>query len=113
MHSGLTVARIYCNKETRTAFEQMWTSFWATVERVTDRPLEFKFIDGTGLQAILVDGCKPQVDGCGDALVKLISRRPHSLVRENDPQTVVQYILRTCVIHLERYVLLIKSEVSF
>ena len=96
------MARIYCNKETRKAFENMWTGFWSTIERVTAKPLAFKFIDGHGIRALLVDGCKPQVDACGDALVKVISNRPWSLVKESDPQVVAQHILRTCDIHLER-----------
>lgn len=99
---GITVARLYCNKETRKAFEYMWSGFWSTIERVTGRPLKFKFIDGEGLRAILVDGCKPQVDACGDSLVSLAASRPMALVKETNPQVIVQYILRTCTIHLER-----------
>ncbi|PPR05947.1 hypothetical protein CVT24_004653 [Panaeolus cyanescens] len=102
MNMRITVARLYCNKETRKAFEQMWTTFWRTVERVTKQPLKMKFIDGCGLRAILVDGCKPQVDACGDALVRLVAERPTALIKEADPQVIVQHIVRTCVIHLER-----------
>ncbi|KAF8186408.1 hypothetical protein BJ912DRAFT_819653, partial [Pholiota molesta] len=100
----LTIARIYCNRETRKAFNLMWSGFWDTVERVTGRPIQFKFMDGKGLSTILVDGCKPQVDACGDSLLLQIAKRKgKSLVHETDPQVVVQYIVRTCDIHLERY----------
>ncbi|PPQ70451.1 hypothetical protein CVT24_013272 [Panaeolus cyanescens] len=103
LNMRVTVARIYCNRETRKAFEKMWTGFWSTVEQVTGKPVKMKFIDGSGLRAIVVDGCKPQVDACGDALLKLIStERKHSLIQETNPQIIVQYILRTCTIHLER-----------
>ncbi|KAF9472149.1 hypothetical protein BDN70DRAFT_938396 [Pholiota conissans] len=99
----LTVARIYCNRETRKAFNLMWCGFWDTLERVTGRPIQFKFMDGKGLSTILVDGCKPQVDACGDSLlVQEAKRKGKSFVHETDPQVIVQYIVRTCDIHLER-----------
>ncbi|KAF9044099.1 hypothetical protein BJ165DRAFT_1347476, partial [Panaeolus papilionaceus] len=102
LNMRLTVARIYSTRETRKAFEQMWAGFWSTVERVTGQPLKMKFIDGTGLRAILVDGCKVQVEGCGDALLKLIATRPHACIKETDPKIIVQHIVRTCTVHLER-----------
>ncbi|KAF9032434.1 hypothetical protein BJ165DRAFT_1568600 [Panaeolus papilionaceus] len=92
LNMRLTVARIYSTRETRKAFEQMWAGFWSTVERVTGQPLKMKFIDGTGLRAILVDGCKVQVEGCGDALLKLIATRPHACIKETDPKIIVQHI---------------------
>lgn len=81
----------------------MWTGLWDTVEMVTKQKVEFKFIDGRGLSAILVDGCKPQVNACGDDLVKRIQDR-NSPLSERDPQLVVQNIVRTCTVHLQRYV---------
>ncbi|KAJ3491080.1 hypothetical protein NLJ89_g11374 [Agrocybe chaxingu] len=103
LNMRLTVARIYSNHETRSAFSRMWTGFWDTVERVTGKPFLFKFMDGCGTRAILVDGCKPQVDGCGDALIiQIMKRGGKSKIAEMDPQTVVQHIVQTCDVHLER-----------
>lgn len=104
LNRRLTVARIYCTRETRSAFEKMWTGFWDTVEAVTGKPVLFKFLNGSGLLVIGVDGCKPQVDGCGDALVKQMLKRKNPSVEERNPQIIVQHIVRTCFIHLERYV---------
>ena len=101
--AGITVARIYCTHETREAFELLWTKFWDTVEQVTGRPVQFKFMDGKGLLAILVNGCKAQADGCGDALLKQNAKRKNTRITETDPRIIVQYILRTCDIHLDRY----------
>ncbi|KAF9563822.1 hypothetical protein CPC08DRAFT_721395 [Agrocybe pediades] len=103
----VTVARIYCTHETRESFEKLWTCFWDTVETVTGKPVQFKFLDGTGLAAIIVDGCKPQANALGDALKKRITAKKASgacrvEIEESDPQVIVQYILRTCEIHLER-----------
>ncbi|EDR04794.1 uncharacterized protein LACBIDRAFT_330283 [Laccaria bicolor S238N-H82] len=102
LNMRVTVARIYCTHETREAFRSMWTGLWDTVEMVTKKKVEFKFIDGRGLSAILVDGCKPQVNACGDDLVKRIQDR-NSPLSERDPQLVVQHIVRTCVVHLQRF----------
>ena len=79
----------------------MWAGLWDTVEKVTQQKVEFKFIDGKGISAILVDGCKPQVNACGDDLVKQIQDR-NSPISERDPQQVVQYIVCTCLVHLQR-----------
>ena len=50
----------------------MWRGLWDTIEKVTQQKVEFKFIDGKGISAILIDGCKPQVNACGNDLVKQI-----------------------------------------
>jgi hypothetical protein len=80
----------------------MWTGLWDTIERVTGNHVKFKFMDGTGLKAILVDGCKPQVDACGNDLVKQ-NRSEITGINTYDPQEIVQHIVRTCTIHLDRY----------
>lgn len=79
----------------------MWAGLWDTIERITGKRVKFKFMDGTGLKAILVDGCKPQVDACGDDLVK--RNRPEiTNITTYNPQEIVQNIVRTCIVHLDR-----------
>lgn len=99
------MARIYSNHETRVSFDLVWTAFFDTVSRLTGKRIKFKFMDGEGLAAIVVDGSKPQANGLGDALLKQLALRGevHS-IKESDPQVIVQHILKTCVVHLERYV---------
>jgi hypothetical protein len=84
----------------------MWTALWDTVERVTGEKVKFKPFDGTGIRAILVDGNKPQIDGCGDDLVRRNNPQV-SGITELDPQLIVTYIVRTCYVHLNRCVVLL------
>jgi hypothetical protein len=79
----------------------MWAGLWDTIARVTGKPVKFKFIHGTGLRAILVDGNKPQIDACGDDLVHRNDPKI-SGITETNPQIIVQYIIRTCTVHLDR-----------
>ncbi|KAI0309098.1 hypothetical protein OF83DRAFT_1273383 [Amylostereum chailletii] len=98
----LTVARIYCQRETREAFRTMWSAFFDGVKTATGRAPKFKFMHGEGLRVILVDGCKAQIDACGDTLVNINNALDTPLVVERDPQVIVQYILKTCSVHLDR-----------
>ena len=85
------------------AFARMWSALWDTAERVTGKKVKFKPFDGTGIRAILVDGNKPQIDGCGDDLVR---RNDPSIsgITEINPQLIVTYIVHTCYVHLNRQV---------
>lgn len=78
----------------------MWEALWRAVENATGKPVKFKFLHGTGLRAIVVDGCKPQVDACGDVLVRLNDPKV-SGIHEQDPQQIVWYVVRTCTVHLQ------------
>ncbi|KAL1694681.1 hypothetical protein GGG16DRAFT_100370 [Schizophyllum commune] len=102
----VTVARIYCERETRVAFKRMWKYLWDTVERLTGERVKFHFLDGSGIKAIIVDGCKRQVEGLGDDLVErcLTSDNPDFAGKKQDPNDVVQYLLKTCITHFERKV---------
>ncbi|KAI0041712.1 hypothetical protein FA95DRAFT_1640147, partial [Auriscalpium vulgare] len=96
LNMRLTLARVYCENETRDAFREMWLALWRTIENVSGKPVRFKFIHGSGLRAILVDGCKAQIQGLGDAL--LLYSRECTI----NPSVIVQYILKTCSVHLDR-----------
>lgn len=100
----MTVARGYAEFETLETFEMMWPGLWDTIGRVSGEHVKFKFIDGEGLLAILVDGNKPQVLGCGKDLVKRVAARPdvERLIPERDPRLIVKEIVRTCTIHIDR-----------
>ncbi|KAL1740943.1 hypothetical protein HDZ31DRAFT_10854, partial [Schizophyllum fasciatum] len=106
LFTGVTVARIYCERETRVAFAKMWKYLWDTVERLTGEPMKFHFLDGTGIKAIIVDGCKRQAEGLGDDLAErsLKSNNPDFGGKKHDPLEIVQYILKTCITHFERKV---------
>ena len=84
----------------------MWKYLWDTVERLTGERVKFHFLDGSGIKAIIVDGCKRQVEGLGDDLVErcLVSDNPDFAGKKQDPNVVVQYLLKTCITHFERKV---------
>lgn len=98
---GLTIARTYCNRETTEAFEAMFGSLWSQIERATSKPVQFKFLHGTGLRAIIMDGCKAQVEGLGRDLVRR-NNPDQSGISETDPQKIVEYIARLCITHVGR-----------
>ena len=99
---GITIARIYCTHETREAYEMVWSGLWDTIARVTGQPMRFHFLHGQGLRGIVVDGCKAQVQGCGDDLVKR-SLLSDSLITDKNPESIVQHFVKVCEVHWDRY----------
>ncbi|KAJ7730115.1 hypothetical protein DFH07DRAFT_756469, partial [Mycena maculata] len=97
----VTIGRIYSQHETLDVFTRMWPGLWETIAYVTKTEVKFKFIDGEGLKAILVDGSKPQANALGAYLVG--RNQPHlSGIHERNPKLILLEILRTCIFHLER-----------
>lgn len=101
-HTGLTIARVYSNSETRETYRQIWSGLWDLVERTTGEIVKFKFLHGTGIRAIVVDGSKPQIQGCGDSL---LSRNDATVTGINtvDAQEIVHWIVKLCMVHMNRY----------
>ncbi|KAJ7149385.1 hypothetical protein C8R43DRAFT_1192463 [Mycena crocata] len=98
----VTIGRIYSQHESLEVFSKMWPGLFDTIGRITESgEVKFKFIDGEGLQAILLDGNKPQANALG---VYLVGRnRPHlSGIHEKDPKLILLKILRTCIFHINR-----------
>ena len=55
------------------------------------------------LLAIILDMEAAQVQGLGDALVKLqMNKSQQSKIYDTDPKVIVQYILKLCTVHFER-----------
>ncbi|KAJ7440399.1 hypothetical protein B0H11DRAFT_1660472, partial [Mycena galericulata] len=97
----VTIGRIYSQHETLEVFMKMWPGLFDTIRSITKSEVKFKFIDGEGLQAILVDGNKPQANALGAYLVN--RNRPHlSGIHERDPKLILLNILRTCIFHVNR-----------
>ncbi|KAJ7491316.1 hypothetical protein B0H11DRAFT_1911939 [Mycena galericulata] len=66
----VTIGQIYSQHETLAVFMKMWPGLWETIAHITKTEVKFKFIDGEGLQAILVDGNKPQANALGAYLTQ-------------------------------------------
>lgn len=95
-------------RETREAFHMVWKSLWDEAERVTGRPVKFKFLHGSGISTILVDGSKPQINACGDDLLQRIQSLPPNKLPANVSQVtsakdIPPFIMRLCLVHLDRY----------
>ncbi|KAJ7034513.1 hypothetical protein C8F04DRAFT_1183059 [Mycena alexandri] len=96
-----SIGRIYSQHETFEVFKKMWPGLFETIARITDAEVKFKFIDGEGLTAILVDGSKPQANALGEYLVS--RNGPHlSEIHEKNPKLILPNCLRTCVTHVNR-----------
>ncbi|KIJ33118.1 hypothetical protein M422DRAFT_783248 [Sphaerobolus stellatus SS14] len=97
----MTVARIYCNRETRQAFCMIWCGWLNSLEKATGKRLKFKAIHGEGkLGTMLMDGSAPQIQGLGDMLLK--ENNPSvSGILTTDCNEIVQWVVRTCDWHFK------------
>ncbi|KAJ7086972.1 hypothetical protein C8R44DRAFT_900928 [Mycena epipterygia] len=97
----IIIGRIYSQHETLAVFTKMRPGLFETIKHITKTEVKFKFIDGEGLQAILVDGSKPQANVLGAYLVG--RNRPHlSGIHERIPKLILSNCLRTCIFHVNR-----------
>ncbi|KIJ24642.1 hypothetical protein M422DRAFT_274520 [Sphaerobolus stellatus SS14] len=97
----ITVARTYCNRETRQAFRLIWSGWLNALEKATGHCLKIKpFHNYSKLKTILINSSTPQIQGLGDILLL-----------ENDPtisgidamtaEEIVQWLVRTCNWHFK------------
>ncbi|KAJ7934915.1 hypothetical protein B0H13DRAFT_2477555 [Mycena leptocephala] len=98
-HERVTAARIYCNRATKQAFTYIFDGFFMAVEKVTGQPVRFKAFDPKGnIISIHFDMEAAQVQGFALALLKLIK----GLHPEQDPDVIVQYVVKLCSVHFTR-----------
>ena len=79
-----------------------------SIEKATGRRLKFKAFDVAGnIRALILDMEAAQVQGLGDALVRLQMNNPAiSGINETDPEILVQFIIKLCTVHFERCVVI-------
>lgn len=80
-----------------------------SIEKATGRKVKFKVFDPTtgNLLAVLLDMEAAQVQGLGDAIVRLRMNDPSkSGILETDPNVLVQSVIKLCTVHFERQVLI-------
>ncbi|KAJ7585023.1 hypothetical protein C8J56DRAFT_1089113 [Mycena floridula] len=110
-----TIGRVYCNSATQEAFTTIFEEYFMTVAKVTNRPVRFKaFHPNSGnLYAVLVDMEAAQVQGLRQAIRNLKMNDPAiSGIDTNNPDELVQYILKLCYLHLERGADKLVSEIG-
>ncbi|KAF9052208.1 hypothetical protein BDZ89DRAFT_1153643 [Hymenopellis radicata] len=76
LNMRVTGAHIYCTRETTDSFEHIWQSWLDTITTVTGQKLRFYFLDGVGLEVVLVDGNQPQIEGFGRVLKRIHDSLP-------------------------------------
>jgi hypothetical protein len=102
---GVTVARVYCNDATKEAFEYVWEGFFNAIRTATGKDIKFKVFDDSGnIQCIILDMEAAQVQGLGAAIIQMKMNDPlTSKITEVDPDILVQYLIKLCYIHWDRY----------
>ncbi|RDX40612.1 hypothetical protein OH76DRAFT_1365979, partial [Lentinus brumalis] len=98
-----TMLRAYTTRETREAFSRLWDASFTAIARATGREVRFKMFtqDGSGLRAVLLDGCKEQIEALGEYLAKR-NDPPISGIDTTDPQELVKYLGKLCHVHFDR-----------
>jgi hypothetical protein len=96
---------VYCNCATHEAFGYLFEALFTSIEKATGHKVRFRVFEPTmgNILAIILDMEAAQVQGLGDALVKLrMNESQRSKIGKTDPEVIVQYILKLCTVHLKR-----------
>jgi hypothetical protein len=80
-------------------FEALFTS----IEKATGRKIKFKVFDPSGnVLAIILDMEAAQVQGFGDALIRLqFNDLTKSGITESNSQVLVQFLIKLCTQHFD------------
>lgn len=99
---GITFATLYCDRNTREAFYQLFTEFSDTIQQVTGSKLKFRAFNPEGLlRCVILDAEAAQAQGLGDWLVKHNDPVVSKIVTQ-DPLVIILHVLKTCVFHFNR-----------
>ncbi|KAJ7190068.1 hypothetical protein GGX14DRAFT_580166 [Mycena pura] len=98
----ITAATLYCDRNTRPAFKQLFIELFDTVQRVTGRELGLRpWRPEANCRVILLDGEVAQAQGFGDFLVGY-NDPSISGIHSRDPLELVEYSLKSCQVHFKR-----------
>ncbi|KAI0681911.1 hypothetical protein C8T65DRAFT_751106 [Cerioporus squamosus] len=103
INQRFTILRAYTTRETRETSSRLWDIAFGAIAKARGCEVQFKMFsqDGSSLQAILVDGCKEQIDALGDYLVKR-NIPTNTGINTMDPQEIVKYLVKLCHVHYDR-----------
>ena len=80
----------------------VWEGFFKTVEKATGKPIKFKVFDNSGtILSIILDMEAAQVQGLGTTILRMKLNGCKS--NETNPDIIVQYLIKLCVVHWQRY----------
>jgi hypothetical protein len=96
---------VYCNCATNESFEYVWEGFFKAVEKATGRKIQFKVFNEMGnILCVILDMEAAQVQGLGAAIIRLkMNNSSVRMTTEVDSDVVVQYLIKLCFVHWERY----------
>ncbi|KAF7325502.1 hypothetical protein MKEN_00399200 [Mycena kentingensis (nom. inval.)] len=98
----IAVGTLYCDRNTREAFEQLFIHFFGTVKRVTGRELGLRpWRPDAACRVVILDGEVAQAQGFGDFLVGY-NDPSISNIHSRDPLELVTYTLKSCQVHYTR-----------
>lgn len=106
---GVTLARFYCDCNTRSAFSRLFSELFRVIQEVTGSNLKFYALypgDTTAkLRALIMDGEAAQAQGLSDELVLYAAKIPEfdPSIPRNDLDLLMM-VLKTCSIHFEQQV---------
>ena len=105
--AGVTLARFYCDRNTRNAFGRLFSELFRIIPELTGSILKFfAFFPGDPkalLRAIILDAEAPQAQGLGDELLVYVARNvPETSTVPRNALELLMMVLKTCCIHFER-----------
>ncbi|KAJ7060416.1 hypothetical protein C8F01DRAFT_1253750 [Mycena amicta] len=98
----LSVATLYCERNTREAFEHLFIQLFSVAKRITGQELGLRpWRPDANCRVILWDGEVAQAQGFGDFLVNY-NDPSISGIHSRDPLELVTYLLKSCQVHFKR-----------
>ncbi|KAJ7050007.1 hypothetical protein C8F01DRAFT_1348352 [Mycena amicta] len=108
----VTFATLYCNRNTREAFFQLFFELFGIVKRLTGSELALRpWRPEANCRVILLDGEVAQAQGFGDFLVHY-NDPTISGIHSRDPLALLAYSLKSCNIHFQRNIDKLAKSVS-
>ena len=105
----MTLARFYCDRNTRNAFGRLFSELFQIIPELTGSILKlFAFFPGDPqalLRAIILDAEAPQAQGLGDELLVYVAKYvPEATLTVPRNALDLMMVLKTCCVHFERFV---------
>lgn len=103
IHTGYTLASLYCDTKTKEAFTQLFIELFDTVKQVTGECLKLApFYPNANCRAVIMDGEVPQAQGFAVFLAQY-NNPEISGIWTQDRDKLLSRNLKTCTIHFEQY----------
>ncbi|KAJ3567448.1 hypothetical protein NP233_g6361 [Leucocoprinus birnbaumii] len=117
LNRRLVVGRVWTSTATRSGFFLVWNGLWEAIKKIGGKELNFKIFSGSSsLLGVIGDAEGAQAQGFSDMVT---SRRlygdSNSVYTVNilrDPDEVLFYLWKTCLVHFDRGILNLRGHVD-